>query len=54
MKGNAAHGYRLAPFAIARGQSDLHLACGDDSVFVEELREIAQAEEHQGVWVALS
>src|SRR5467141_3790938 len=49
---NAAHGNRLALFAIARGESDLQLARGDDRVFIEKFVEIAEAEEQQGVRVA--
>src|SRR5467141_1596046 len=49
---NAAHGNRLALFAVARGESDLKLARGDYRVFVEKFVEIAQAEEQQGVRVA--
>jgi len=44
---NAAHGNRLPLFAVARGESDLKLARGDDRVFVEQFVEIAQAEEQQ-------
>ena len=50
--GHAAHGDGLALFAVARSQSDLQLARGDDGVFVEELVEIAQAEQQQRVRVA--
>src|SRR6267378_192257 len=46
---NAAHGNGLTLFAVARGESDLKLARGDDRVFVEQFVEIAQAEEQQGV-----
>src|ERR1700731_779913 len=38
---NAAHRNRLALFAVARGESDLHLARGDDRIFVEKFVEIA-------------
>ncbi len=50
---DAAHGHGLARFAVAGGEGDLQFARGDDGVFVEEFVEIAQAEEQQGVRVAL-
>ena len=49
---NAAHGDRLALFAIARGESDLELARGDHGVFIEKFVEIAETEEEEGVGIA--
>src|SRR6266566_1130897 len=49
---NAAHGNRLALFAVARRERNLQLARRDDRVFVEKFVEIAQAKEQQGVRVA--
>ena len=53
VKGDAAHGHGLASFAIARGQGDLQFARGHNGVFVEELVEVAEAEQEQRVRVAL-
>ncbi len=49
---HAAHRDWLAFFAIARGERDLQFAGGEHGVFVEELVEIAEAEEEEGVRVA--
>ena len=49
--GDAAHG--LLSFAVARGEGELQLARGDDGVLVEELIEVADADEHQAVGVGL-
>src|SRR5260370_27072878 len=49
---NAAHGNRLALFAVARRERNLKLARRDDGVFVKQFVEIAQAEKQQGVRVA--
>ena len=47
--GDAAHG-ELA-FAVAGGEGELELAAGGDGVVVEELVEIAHAEEEEGVGI---
>ena len=44
---HAAHGHGLR--FVARGERQLQLARGDDGVLVEELVEVAHAEEEQGV-----
>jgi len=49
--GDAAHGD--GAFAVAGGEGDLQLAGGDEGVVVEELVEVAHAEEEQGVGVFL-
>src|SRR6266853_583214 len=49
---NAAHGNGLALFAVARGESDLQLARGDDRVFIEKFIEIPKTKKQQGVRVA--
>jgi len=50
--GDPAHRDRLALFAIARSESDVQFAGGDHGVFVEQLVEIAEAEEQEGVRIA--
>ena len=45
--GNAAH--RDGSLSVARGELDLQFARGDSGVFVEELVEVAHAEEEQGI-----
>ena len=47
--GNAAHGLRALP--VARRQGQLQLAADGDGVVVEELVEVAHAEEEQGIGV---
>src|ERR1017187_3238703 len=47
--GDAAHGDGRAFFLVAGGEGDLQLARGEDGVFKEELVEIAEAEEEEGV-----
>src|SRR5271165_3818179 len=49
MIGHAAHGDGLPFFLVARGESDLQFARRYDGVLVEELVEIAQAEQQQSV-----
>ena len=49
MVGHAAHGDGRALFLVAGGERDFEFARGGDGVFEEELVEIAQAEEQQGV-----
>ena len=48
---DAAHGNGLAAFAIAGGERDLQFVGGDEGVLVEELVEVAEAEQEQGVGV---
>ena len=47
--GNPAHGHGLR--LVARGEGELQLARGDQRVLVEELVEVAEAEEEQRVGV---
>src|SRR5271155_2253196 len=49
MVGDAAHGDGLAFFLVAGGEGDFELAGGDFGVVKEELVEIAEAEQKQGV-----
>src|SRR4051794_2036982 len=49
MKGDAAHRNRGAFFFVARSERDLEFARGGDRVLHEELVEIAQTEEEQGI-----
>src|SRR3984957_8407120 len=49
---DAAHGNRLALFAIARRECDLEFARCEDCVFVEQFVEIAEAEEKESVGIA--
>ncbi len=47
--GHAAHGDGGALFLVAGGEGDFEFARGHDGVFEEELVEIAQAEQQEGV-----
>ena len=49
MIGDAAHGN--GALFVAGGEGDLEFAGGDDGVIVEELVEVAHAEEDEGVGV---
>lgn len=51
MEGDAAHGDGFG--FVARGEGELEFAGGDDGVVVEELVEVAEAEEDEGVGVCV-